>query len=411
MNPKYLKLKEALQYLLLISVFMVFLWPSSLGGGSSNYSFVLLVLATIVVKGSLKIPNKNLITIILFYFLIFFISTIYQLEFLKYFDRRVISFVLFMTIFSYAIINISSDMVRAFKIATVILVIYFILVKIEIYFNVLGGEAGGFSAKGNLGNHRYGFVYIFAFWILLLNKSQLVSLNILRMVGIFIIISGLLLTFSRSGIIALVGSLLLYFLNYYIKIKFSIKLFISSIIYIMFMIFFVFLLFKFLPITFKFFDKYLLSIFTVEGFNELLISLYDKNSSEGYRLFLLGKILNFVSLNPFTGSGFLGCWIMFDDLQCSAHSQYHDVLFRTGFFGFLIYIYLLFNIFKYLKTTHRDLFWGFVSILIYGIFHETFKQSHGAFILAFLFGMMITAKKETNFFRNKQTILKKIKKI
>ena len=386
------------KYIFLISIFTIFLWPSSILGGSSNYSFVLLAVGVVLLKGSLKTPSLNLTAIILFYIILFLVSILYQFEFMRYLDRRVVSFIIFMTMFSYVIINIDQDMVRAFKIATVLLVIYFVIFKIQVYFVVLGGAADGFSAKGNLGNHRYGFVYLLAFWILMLNKSQLITLNILRIACIFIILSGLLLTFSRSGIIALVGSLILFYLSNFInkKNKLSLHFFFSGVTYLVSLLLFIILLFKFLPVTFNFFDKYLLSLFSIEGFNELLNVIKDKNSSEGYRLFLLGKILNFVSSNPFTGSGFLGCWIMFEDLQCSAHSQYNDVLFRTGIFGFSLYILLLFNIFKYLKSTHQDLFWGFVSILIYGIFHETFKQSHGAFILAFLFGMMITAKRNSN---------------
>ena len=79
----------------------------------------------------------------------------------------------------------------------------------------------------------------------------------------------------------------------------------------------------------------------------------------GFRVLLLGKIIDYVSLNPFTGSGFLGCWIMFDDLKCSAHNQYADVLFRTGFVGLYIYLYILYKIFVYLKHNHQDLFYGF----------------------------------------------------
>lgn len=409
MNLRYLSTKAFPKHLFFVIIFMVFLWPSSLMGGSSNYSFIFLALAIVLVNGYLKIPNKNLILIISFYFLILLVSTAYQIEFLKYSDRRLISFIIFMTIFSYTIINVNNDMIKAFKTATVILVIYFVLVKIDIYFNILGGAKDGFSAKGNLGNHRYGFVYILAFWILFLNKPKSRLINFIRITCIFIIISGLLLTFSRTGIIALIGSLALFFFSFIVKkkIKFSIRNLLFLTVYSTIILLFIFLLFKFLPVTFKFYDKYLLSVFSIEGFNQLMISVQDKNTSEGYRIFLLGKILKFVFYNPFTGSGFLGCWVMFvDDLQCSAHSQYHDVFFRTGFIGFIIYLYLLFCVFKYLKTTHQDLFWGFISILIYGFFHETFKQSHGAFILAFMLGMMITEKRNAYFSKNKKYILK-----
>ena len=49
---------------------------------------------------------------------------------------------------------------------------------------------------------------------------------------------------------------------------------------------------------------------------------------------------------------------MFDDLKYSAHNQYADVLFRTGFIGFYIYLYILYKVFIYLKDNHQDLFYG-----------------------------------------------------
>ena len=121
----------------------------------------------------------------------------------------------------------------------------------------------------------------------------------------------------------------------------------------------------------------------------------------GYRIIIFKEIANFVADNPFTGSGFLGCWIMFDNLSCSAHSQYTDILFRTGLFGFSIYIYILFRIGKYLRATNRDLFYGFIAILIYGFFQETFKLSNGAFILSFLAGMTYDKKFNSSLFNNK----------
>ena len=113
----------------------------------------------------------------------------------------------------------------------------------------------------------------------------------------------------------------------------------------------------------------------------------DPKSSMGYRSFILKKVLNFVAFNPVTGSGFLGCWIMFESFSCETHNQYSDVLFRTGIFGFCFYIYILFIIFKYLNAKHKDLFFGFIAVLIFSFFHLTFKLSHGGFMLSFLIAM------------------------
>ena len=48
---------------------------------------------------------------------------------------------------------------------------------------------------------------------------------------------------------------------------------------------------------------------------------------------------------------------MFDDLKCSAHNQYGDVLFRTGFIGLFLYLYLLYKVFMHLKNNMRPFLW------------------------------------------------------
>ena len=47
-------------------------------------------------------------------------------------------------------------------------------------------------------------------------------------------------------------------------------------------------------------------------------------------------------------------------------------------------------IYSYLYKIDLGLFLGFIGVLVFGLFHETFKVSHGAFVLAFLIGMWAT---------------------
>jgi len=51
-------------------------------------------------------------------------------------------------------------------------------------------------------------------------------------------------------------------------------------------------------------------------------------------------------------------------------------------------LYLLYRFLKFLKFSEPSLFWGLIGVLIYGLFHETFKLSQGGFILSFMLGMM-----------------------
>ena len=83
------------------------------------------------------------------------------------------------------------------------------------------------------------------------------------------------------------------------------------------------------------------------------------------------------------GSGFLGSWILTTVPENSAHSQYFDIFFRTGFLGFILWFLLTLKIIIRLYKIDKALFYGFLSIIIFGFFNETFKLSYGAFIYSF----------------------------
>jgi len=154
-------------------------------------------------------------------------------------------------------------------------------------------------------------------------------------------------------------------------------------------------------------DAYLYIEYPVEYFLDSLFSLRSKDgsatfdianpeSSEGFRIFLMKTILIFIGSWPLTGSGFMGIWILFEDRVGSAHGQFNDVLFRTGIIGMAIYLYLLQRLGSFLRKRDMGLFLGLIGILFYGLFHETFKLAHGAFVLAFLFGMYATHKRNNS---------------
>jgi O-antigen ligase len=126
-------------------------------------------------------------------------------------------------------------------------------------------------------------------------------------------------------------------------------------------------------------------------FSDAYLAAYDtneyfyKDTSEGYRIFLIGEMFKYLSNSPFFGSGFLGVWIMFDNLAGAAHNQLLDVMFRTGVLGFLGFIYLLYRIVKYnFRLQNWAVLVSLAGILVIGFFHETFKLSQGAFVFAFL---------------------------
>lgn len=287
-----------------------------------------------------------------------------------------------MSLFSYCFIGIDSEMMASFKSAVIMIALYFSITTIFRYVS-LGGAELGFSAKGAVGSQRFGFVYIMAIWLLYHSRISLTVRNIfLAVVSI-----GLLLTFSRSGIVTLIGSGGLfagYNILKWIK-RPKTKTAVHGILFILGLAVAVVFIHKKFPVVFDFFNQRLFSHLTKEGAST--INFEDETDSEGYRLFMIRTVLDFVFSNPLTGSGYMGVWILFPDHQGSTHNQYLDVLFRTGIFGFAAYIFLIYTMLKRIYSREPGLFWGTIGVLIYGLFHETFKLSQGAFILTFLLGI------------------------
>ena len=117
-------------------------------------------------------------------------------------------------------------------------------------------------------------------------------------------------------------------------------------------------------------------------------------------------VLDYAIKNPFTGSSYVGVWSLFENREGSTHSQYLDVLFRVGFIGFFVYMFILFKILGFLYKQDTGMFLGFIGILVYGLFHETFKLSQGGFMLAFLLAMY--EQRSCLFKKNKKASLKNI---
>lgn len=377
--------------IILIICFWLFMFPLySEDGLAYNYSYVLLPLFYLLMGKKLLKPGPLLSPLIVLYTLIFVVAFIYQYEFYGEI-RRISSFMIFIGMFSYTFIKIDEDRIQCFKIAIVASgVIYAIYTANQ--FLTFGGVELGSSAKGVVGSQRIGFFYLLGIWLTFFYRSNDKSSSILKYLIIFILLVGLLLTFSRSSIISLAGSFGLYSLSSLFNMKEGLKMKINLIVLLkkIFMAIVVggvltFALYTFLPSAFDYFNQYLI-LYALDP-EAVAQDFGDSESSGGYRVHLIATVIDYIVHNPLTGSGYLGVWVLGDDLG-SAHNQYLDVLFRTGILGFLAYIYLLYLLMRYLYVYYADFFWGVAGILIYGIFHETFKLPIGGFIFAFLLGML-----------------------
>lgn len=368
-------------------LFGIFLIPYTTSSGiSANYSFVLFPPLWVLCTHRLARPTIWIQSAFLLYVLIFGLTAIFQSEQVE-FQRRAASFVVFIAMFSYTIVRCTDAMAWSFRAAVVGVSTIKSGISITQY-HMLGGASLGASAKDLVGTQRYGFVYLLAFWIVLYWKPKSSARHLLRLLSLFIIAGGLFLTFSRASVVAFMLSLFLFLVmepavhlwrrQGRVSTQALRHAFCLGIIGC--------LIALFLGLT---------ATGVISFFNDRLVhhaidassvqaDVSNVHSSSGARLYIWGRILEYVAQRPFFGSGFLGVWILGDDDFGSAHNQYMDVLFRTGVLGLLVYLALLTGVCHRLYCMDKGLFYGLCGILAYGVFHETFKESQGGFILAFL---------------------------
>lgn len=383
--------KENFIICFMVVLFVGFMGQVTLGAAfSGNYFFLIFPLVYLLKDQSIKLLSGDLKIAFYIFSLIFFVAWLFQYSYWHLSLRKLVSFILFMSMFSYALININERMVTAFKIAIVVYTFYLSLSNLN-ELRSYDLATLGYAAKNQVGNQRYGFLYIIGFWLVFFFQSQSFLLRLSKIPLLIIIFLGILLTFSRASIVGLIGSGLVFFtIIFGSKIKLTAKnLGVFSLYGVGVAIVVAFSgIYEYIALPFEYFADRLFAFRFSDGSSNFDIS--NPASSEGYRIFLIKSILEYVASSPLFGSGYLGIWIILDDGIGSAHGQLNDVLFRTGIIGLLIYLYLLQKLGSYLYKVDLGLFLGFIGVLVFGLFHETFKVSHGAFVLAFLIGMWAT---------------------
>jgi O-antigen ligase len=364
--------------------FCLCLVPIVVDGASSNYLFLLYPLPALLYAGKLRRPHENMLFAITVYSLVLVTAMLYQYEYMGLLDRRLISFTIFMSVFTFVFVPLSDEAKSAFKLSVVVMGCYFTFSAIWTFFT-MGGAGLGAGAKDLVGSQRYGFIYLLSFWLLYQSNPENPWLKRLRIPLMFMQLVGLGLTFSRASIVALVFSYGLFFLwSLRIGQENSLSRVLKSLFFILLgAAVAATLVSMYFPVLWQFFDERLIQLFLSS--DKLENNLSNSATSEGERIFIWTTIANFVLSNPITGSGFIGSWIL--GPFGSAHNQYMDVLVRTGFIGFAIYLALLVKITLFAWRHERPIFWALLGIFIYGMFHETFKESQGGFALAFILGM------------------------
>ncbi|HYC56689.1 MAG TPA: O-antigen ligase family protein [Candidatus Binatia bacterium] len=356
-------------------------------GLSLNYLFMLSPVFVLLARGRVMRPPELVGVLVVLFSAIFLIASAYQVRWLDLGLRRLSSFLVFLSMFTFCLISVTPAVRKSFLYAVVLVSVWFSLQALVSYV-VLGPEALAFTAKDKIGTQRIGFLYLLALWIAAFRVVQRgkARTQLLPLLVIALLVVGLFLTFSRSSIVALAASVFVFTGYALITARLSLRnLFVFVLLPVAALGAASAAVLHYFPIVASFYDERLL-LFFVSG--EVLENLEWAESSEGTRLVIWGRILEFVSDNPFTGTGYLGVWAIYG--EGSSHNQYMDTVLRLGLIGAAAYFFLLFRLVQFLYRYHKGLFFGMVGVLVYGLFHETFKESQGAFAFAFLVGMFAT---------------------
>ncbi len=341
----------------------------------------------------LKLPKLKLIRIAFFYYcfigLYGFISYILKIDSTPttYPIRQIISFILFNSIFFLSFfpnLNITkSILIKSLYISSIINCSISLILALIFGFNL--GELNpenSIDFKNELSQHSIGFIYCFAFVSALFDQKTIQSIFIRGSV-VLLSLLGIILTFSRSSILALFFGLFSYALLSifeFLRIKKFRFSFISK-------------NFKILPK--KFFSTFVPVIFLsypVIKFLEIISQNIEKiflifkvfGGSESTRLERWKFAFDFTVKNPIYGSSYLGVWA-YDDIIGSLHSSYFDILFRTGFIGLFLYLLILTDLINFFfQKKDFVIVSGIFCLLGYGITYESFLWPGGLCIMSIL---------------------------
>lgn len=363
-----------LKTLALMCVSAFFSTPILYGEFSVNYTFALAVIILVFLRGKLTVPPLEIQSIIFILTLVLFASILSNPN-SPHHERQILSFLTYSSVFMFCFLKLKEEAVLSLLMGVLLSGLVYslnLISKVYLEFDVDQID----QLKNMVGSQRYGFVLLFSFWIVLLELRLKLNLSLLTLIPILaVLILGMSLTYSRTTILVLCFTLGIFtLLN--IKSKKIIKL-----VFSLTGAFVALVSFDIINLPIGYYTKSLFEPLFNSGFSN---SLLVETSSEGIRLLRLKEILNHTAESPFFGTGFLGYWAI-APIGSSAHSQYGDILLRTGLFGAFFYALTLVSTvvktWKYSQST----FWALSSILCYSVFHETWKDSHGAYLMALIF--------------------------
>lgn len=388
----------------LFSIFFLSLQPYSIswgGGGVSASYFFLLLFIIPARKITLTVSASMYICFFFFIFIAGFPALLFEDPY--YLIRTTASFLAFIAPLSLLFIRFKKSDLALFIYAVILSSLYYSINSIE---SLLYIDPSVGNLKATIGSQRYGFVLCLGFFLAFYEDKMG---PFLKAAVLFILLFGMLLTFSRSTIISLSLTFILLVIVSTPKFVSFQKFKLSTFVRLLTMC----VLITIATLVFQSELKTLWGFFNTRLILEVLNgSLYkdtlllNVDSSGGYRLYMLKQIFGFLLYHPFTGSNFSGLYLLFPEYGgvASTHNQYSDVLLRTGLLGFGLWSYLIIKVLKFFRQEKGVLF-GLIAILFYGLFHETFKLGQGGFIFGFLLSYQFWLRKQANGSSNNKALL------
>ena len=153
---------------------------------SGNYLFLLFPLAYVLKDQKIKLLPTDLQIAFYIFCVIFFTAWFFQYSYWHLSLRKLISFILFMSMFSYAFMDINERMIKAFKISLVAFTFYLSLSNLN-ELRSFDLATLGYAAKNQVGNQRFGFLYIIGFWLVFFFQSNSVLLRLSKIPLLLII--------------------------------------------------------------------------------------------------------------------------------------------------------------------------------------------------------------------------------
>ncbi len=420
MNCKDVSLKDS--FILVVIFFICFLEFSLNIGGTgvtANYFYILfpVIFFIAMIKRRIVIRQEMAIVVLIYAMIYFFGSPLELLyaestEFSLF--RRFASFSVFVFPLLLAFIEFKPQDIRLFKIALILACLYYSINKIILFLTIMTG-VDTYNLKGVVGSQRYGFILALGFFVTLFDRQLFFGAFIKsqRTIVALILIASLILTFSRATVIAVMGTVIyLLWLKYFTgcdqladkekKRRPRLNRKLKAIIWLLCLCGLIFLVFYFYGDygVLRYYKQRFIQPFQFDSVS----SMANPGSSEGFRVYLISRVLEYLSWHPFSGSNYKGLYLLYDEFKgaASTHNQYLDVFLRTGLVGGTVWLYLLYRIFKFFKHD-KGLLFGFVAILIYGLVHETFKLSFASFIFGMLLSFSyINVPKKLTYFSGKQ---------